>query len=239
MTDAAAAAHEENAPGHAPGHAAGDAGELTRLASLVREHQRAAGATDTAWCRRHPGLGSTKTYVRICRGEVEELDLSRWLADYRAALALLDATSGAGDQEQIYDDLGPALALRAAVTAAMRESSNRRLVLMVAEPGMGKTSAARAVKSRYGARVALTEADETWKDSPGAMLTGLGADLGLRGMPVGLGARVDAVCRKLNETRTCLILDEAHHLGPRTLNLVKTLLNRTPGEFVFLCLPTL
>lgn len=236
-TEAETEAQDEGAG--QPPHAGGEAAELVRLAAVLREHQRAVGATDAAWCRRHPGLGSTKTYVRICRGETGELDHARWLADYRAVLALLDAVAGAGEQEEIYADLGPALALRAAVTGAMRECSNRRLVLMVAEPGMGKTSAARAVRERYGARVALSEADETWKDSPGAMLTGLGSDLGLRGMPVGLGARVDAVCRKLAETRTCLIIDEAHHLGPRTLNLVKTLLNRTPGEFVFLCLPTL
>jgi superfamily II DNA or RNA helicase len=36
-----------------------------------------------------------------------------------------------------------------------------------------------------------------------------------------------------------IILDEAHHMGPRCMNVIKTLVNRTPGEFVLMGIPSL
>jgi DNA transposition AAA+ family ATPase len=58
-------------------------------------------------------------------------------------------------------------------------------------------------------------------------------------MPASAADRLSLVIERLQTSRTALIIDEAHHLGPRALNLVKTLINQTPGEFVFLCLPSL
>ena len=39
--------------------------------------------------------------------------------------------------------------------------------------------------------------------------------------------------------RRCLVIDEAHHMGVKCLNQLKTFINRTPGEFVLLTYPTL
>ena len=43
----------------------------------------------------------------------------------------------------------------------------------------------------------------------------------------------------LKERRLVLIINEAHHLGPRGLNMVKTLLNQTPTVIVLECIPAL
>lgn len=213
--------------------------ELLKIAQAIRERQRATGASDNAWVRKYPGLGSTKTYAKLIAGDTASLDPDRWIVDYRAVESLLDALEGGEQEEPLYDDLTPVVALRAALSGAMREESNRRLVLVVGEPGMGKTTAARMVAGRYGARVILAEADELWKESPAAMLGGLLRALGVREFPASGEARKVLLLERLRTTRTCLVIDEAHHLGPRTLNLVKTILNQTPGEIVFLCLPTL
>lgn len=213
--------------------------ELLRIAQAIRERQRATGASDNAWVRKYPGLGSTKTYIKLVNGDAASLDSDRWIVDYRAVESLLDALEGEGGEEPLYDDLDPVVALRAAITAAMREESNRRLVLMVGEPGAGKTTAARLAAGRFGARVILAEADETWKENVGAMLGGLLRALGVTELPGTHEGRKNLLIERLRVTRRCLVIDEAHHLGPRTLNLVKTLINQTPGEFVFLCLPTL
>mgnify|MGYP005851965893 CR=1 FL=1 len=212
--------------------------ELVLLAGEIATKQGAAGASDTAWVRRYPGLGSTKTYKLIQRGEIGGLDPDRWLLDYRAVAELLDSV-GPEAEEPLYADLSPVQRLATALAEAMRESSNRRLVLVTGEPGMGKTTAARLVAGRWGQRVVLAEAEETWRDSISAMLGGLLRALGVRQLPMSAADRLEAVRARLCSSRTALIIDEAHHLGPRALNLVKTLINQTPGEFVFLCLPTL
>jgi hypothetical protein len=35
------------------------------------------------------------------------------------------------------------------------------------------------------------------------------------------------------------VIDEAHHMGPKTLNMVKSIINQTPGEVVALAMETL
>lgn len=212
--------------------------ELVRIAAEIAARQAGAGVSDVAWCRRYPGLGSTKTYKLIQRGELGGLDPERWLLDYRAVSELLESV-GAEAEEPLYDDLAPVARLAAALMEAMRETSNRRLVLVTGDPGMGKTTAAKLVAGRWGQRVVLAEAEETWRDSIPAMLGGLLRALGVRHMPPSAADRLSLVIERLQTSRTAVILDEAHHLGPRTLNVVKTLINQTPGEFVFLCLPSL
>ena len=39
--------------------------------------------------------------------------------------------------------------------------------------------------------------------------------------------------------RRCVMIEEAHHMGVRCLNQLKTLVNCTPGEFVLFAYPTL
>lgn len=212
--------------------------ELVRIAAEIAARQGEAGISDVAWCRKFPGLGSTKTYKLIQRGELGGLDPERWLVDYRAVAELLDSV-GPEAEEPLYDDLSPVARLAAALAEAMRETSNRRLVLVTGDPGMGKTTAAKLVAGRWGQRVVLAEAEETWRDSIPAMLGGLLRSLGVRHMPPSAADRLSLVLERLQASRTAIILDEAHHLGPRTLNVIKTLINQTPGEFVFLCLPSL
>jgi DNA transposition AAA+ family ATPase len=50
---------------------------------------------------------------------------------------------------------------------------------------------------------------------------------------------LDEVVKRLQQPRRCLAIDEAHHLCPEGLNLVKYLVNNTPGEFILVALPSL
>jgi hypothetical protein len=211
-------------------------------ARQIRDWQTKRGISDSELCRKYSGLGSTKTYKRILEGDLEELDLERWAVEYEQVLTLLDLESQAAVlEEPIYDDLWHVTASRLAVVDAMRERGNNRLVIIEGPSGSGKSTAARCLAGRLGRKFVLCEADETWHGpSVGPMLAGLLRALGVKVESYSCAdSRLMKILDLMNQTPICLAIDEAHHLGPRTLNLVKTVLNRTPCQVVFLCIPTL
>lgn len=214
--------------------------QLIELAQRVRDWQQQAGLSDAELCRRFTGLGSTKTFKRILDGDLAELDGERWVTDYQQVLALIEiASQNVAGAAPIYDDLRHMTITRLAVTDAMQESGNNRLVIVEGPSGSGKSTAGRALAARFGRKIILAEADETWKDSLSAMLGGMLRACGVKEIPQSADARKTRLIEHLTGTPSCLVVDEAHHLGPRTLNLVKTILNQTRCQFVFLCIPTL
>lgn len=217
-----------------------EAAELRQLAAQVRDHQEAKKISDSALVRKFADLGSTKTFTRILAGDLAELDLERQLANYRSVWALIEASGDeAGREEELYDDLKPARELKRAFLSTMKEKGNARLILVEGDTGSGKTSARRLLIGRYGTRLLLIEATVAWADKPSAMLGAILTATGEKELPPATMDRFNRVVEKLNLSRRALIIEEAHHLGVRLLNLLKTLINSTPGEFILLAYPTL
>ena len=216
-------------------------GELFSLAEKIRESQLEQKLTDSAICRKFTGLGSTKTYQRIReRKNLDELDLESWLLNYRAVWALIEGgTAEEEPHEEFYEDLTPVLKLKRAINGAMKASGNDRLVIMEADTGSGKSTSRKLVERKYGQRVVFIEACVAWNDSPAAFLAEILRTFGQKHPPMITMKRLEIVLAVLNSTRTCLIIEEAHHFGPRCLNMLKSLINQTPGEFVLLTLRTL
>lgn len=214
--------------------------ELAALAGAIHDYQLRREYSDSEMLRRFPGLGSTKTYKRILADDMAELDLDNQLANYRSAWALIESI-GEDDAkaEDIYDDLYPVVQLRRVLLETMREAGTARVVLVQGHPGSGKSFAARAMMTRYGQRMLYIEASDLWGDNPLALLGAVLRAMGVRDLQQGGEWRLEAVVERLRATRRCVFVDEAHHLGPRCLNTVKTLVNQTPGEFVLMTLPTL
>ena len=224
----------------------GDQRELFDLAHKIRAYQEetrnadGSRVSDGQMCGRFAGLGSTRQYTRILSGDMGEVNVGANLASYRAMWNLIEMMQNSeAEDDPLYDDLSFVVDLRKACADAMREKGLTRYVHMQAPQGSGKTTAAAMLKARYGARVVLAEANEIWKENMGAALSGLLIALGVKNPPVAMSAKFERLVERLNETRVCLVIDEAHHLGPKTLNLIKSLINQTPGEFVLLAMGTL
>jgi type II secretory pathway predicted ATPase ExeA len=213
---------------------------LTITATRIRDWQQRRGISDTELCKRFAGLGSTKTFKRILEGDTAELDLERWFVEYEQVWTLMELESISAEQEEpIYDDLRHMLAARLAVQDAMAEKGNNRLVIIEGPSGSGKTTAARSLAARFGRKVVLAEADETWKESLNSMLGGILRAIAVREIPASAEARKTKLISALKASPVCLVIDEAHHLGPRTLNLVKTIINQSRCQVVFVCIETL
>ncbi len=212
--------------------------ELQDLARKVQEFQVARKLSDSALAKLIPSIGSTKTYKRILAGDLKELDLENQLHGYRGACAFIESTGG--DQrveEDLYDDLYPVIQLRRAFFESTRDAGVARVTFLLGPSGSGKTSARKLLIEKYGQRILTIEATVAWNDSPQAMLAAILSEFGKKDVP--FVDRLNHTIELLNKARRCLAIEEAHHLGPRCLNLVKTLVNQTTAEFILLAIDTL
>ncbi len=218
--------------------------ELKQLCQEARDYQERHKLSTAQLIRKFQGLGSDKTLGLLASGDPEklaDLDVERWLVDYRAVANLMRAMEDRAEQEDpVYDDFHPVTQLRLAVMEAMRETGNNRFVLVLGPSGSGKSTAAMMLQAKWGTRrIVVVQADESWKKNLPPMLDALLRALGNSHPPRGAAHKVEEVVKKLTVGRVCLVIDEAHHMGPPNLNMIKTLINRTPGEFVLLAMDSL
>ncbi|MBR1836413.1 MAG: ATP-binding protein [Kiritimatiellae bacterium] len=216
--------------------------ECQALARKMTGYGEARGWSLAKLCREFPALGSERTLRDMRDGRFEGYDLTARLADLRAAAALAEELAEEQGErgEATYDSLLIVEAVRRACLTAMRSWGSNRVVVVQGPSGVGKTTALRIVSGKYGRRIATVEASDAWGDKPAALLRAILRALGHEGnLPASTVDRLEAVQETLTRSRTCVCIDEAHHLGPHCLNTVKTLVNTTPGEFVLLAIPTL
>jgi DNA transposition AAA+ family ATPase len=213
--------------------------ELQDLARKVQEFQVARKLSDSALAKMLPSIGSTKTYKRILGGDLKELDLENQLNSYRAAVAFIESMGGdEREEEALYDDLYPVIHLRRAFFETMREVGGMaRVIFLLGPSGSGKSSARKLLIEKYGQRLITIEANVAWNDSPQAMLGSILAQFGKKDVP--FTDRLNVTIEQLSRSRRCLCIEEAHHLGPRCLDLTKTLVNQTPAEIIIIALDTL
>lgn len=216
------------------------ANELVGLAARIRSWQEARKLSDNELLRRMPGLGSTKTYTRIQKGDVAELDLERWVTEYRAVLALIESLSGRErGEEQLFPDVSTVYHLHRAIVEVLEEKSLRRVILLEGDSGLGKSSALTLTQRKYGQRILVLEATQVWQDNPNSLLGAILDELGVRDQPTSRDGKFRVVLNKLRDRRVMLAIDESHHLGPNCLDTLKTLINQTQVEVLLLALPTL
>lgn len=214
--------------------------EIVELAGKLADYAARKGWSLGKLCREYPGLGSDRTFRDLSAGRLEGYDGEAQLRNLRAAWAIIEEVAGDAAIEPVFDDLSTVQALRRACIAAIKSWGSNRVVIVQGASGTGKTTAIRIIAGRYGQRVAVCEAAEVWNDKPAAMLGAMLRALGHEGnLPHGAMARMESAQQRLSISRRCMVVDEAHHMGPKCLNTIKTLVNTTPGEFVLVAIPTL
>lgn len=216
--------------------------ECQALARKMAAYGEARGWGLAKLAREFPAVGSERALRDMRDGRFEGYNLDSQLANLRAAVALAEelAEENPATGEQTYDTLLTVEAVRRACLTAMKSWGTNRVVVVQGPSGVGKSTALRIVAGRYGRRVAVLEASDAWGDKPAALLGAILRAIGHEGnLPQSAADRLEMARERLNVSRTCVCVDEAHHLGPHCLNVLKTLVNLTPGEFVLLAIPTL
>lgn len=216
-----------------------DASALKDIAQRVREYQERKGLSDSGMLRKFAALGSTTTYKKILDGKIEDLDLEKWLTNYRAVIALIESTKDDEVEEELYSDLVGAAELKRVFLETSTTQSIARFILVEGDTGTGKSGCKKLLLKQYGMRFINIEGTVAWGDRPMAMLGEILTALGVKELPIAENERLLKTIEKLKESRRGMLVDEGHHLGPRCLNTLKTLINQTPGEVVLFAMKTL
>ena len=229
---------------------------IQRLRALAREaknYQIERGWTDTQLCREIGHLGSTKTFTRILddADTLDELNIDKQLNSYEAALEHITARREKDKlAEPEYDDFGNVVNSRAAVLRAITEDSIARFVVIEGENGCGKDAVKNALLKKHQKTAIAVEANEFWRESLGVPIRAIIDKLSLvrmadeeSGQPFQLprypAEQQEELFKELRKRKRILIINEGHHMGPRGLNLIKSIINQTPTVVIFLCIPAL
>ena len=218
--------------------------DLHQVATIINEHKLSRGWSMTELMRHHggsEGLGSDKTLNKILAHDFSEMKVEKKLEDYRRVLNLLQDTANSAEEgpEPVFGEFVGAALVRAGLVRAMNTTTMARIGIVEGDSGMGKSSILAVVRGIYGKRIVEVQARRAWNDSPAAFLGQILRDLGEsegKGRAVARQRKAEEV---LATRRTCLAIEEAHHLGPRCLDVLKTLINVTRTEAVLFAIPTL
>ena len=214
--------------------------ELIEVAAKIAAWGESHGMSRAQIVRNFTDLGSEKSFRDISAGQLEGYNAENQLTKYRAVYATMEELANQGGEEQIFDDLGTVVKIRRAFLGVVKATGTNRVLIVQGESGGGKTTAVGLLRGKYGTgRISYVEASDVWADSPNAFLGAILRALGVTELPAGRVQRLEEVQSRLGISRRCLVIDEAHHLGPHCLNTVKTLVNTTPGEFILVAIPTL
>lgn len=222
---------------------------LTQLRALAREvqnYQIERDWSDSKLCKEIAHVGSTKTYKRILdeTDELDELNIETQIRNYTAAVEYIKAMRQKDRPvEIIYPDFTNIMEVRAAVGRAVMEDEDcvARLVIVEGFTATGKDESLKHLLKCWPNKAVTTEASELWRDSLNAPTAAFYRMLGLSlsKMPRYPAERVDEITQELKKRKLVVLINEAHHMGLRGLNMIKTLINTTPTVFVLFCHPTL
>lgn len=219
--------------------------QLRAAAAAIETYRADLGMSKAALLTRFPELGTDKTYGKIIAGDLSELKIEeRWLPAYQDVWARINGSEGDFDGGLLPDLSGPMGTVRAYLETR-EETGNSRFILILGDSGIGKTSAIDILKSKpYGAFIHVAEACEIWKDKRGKgtaapLLREIGTAIGLTDLPAGRDKLKDTVVKALKLRRRCVVVEEAHHLCPEGINILKTLINLTPVIIIATAMPIL
>lgn len=227
--------------------------ELRQLAGDAQTYQLEREWSDAKICKEIAQLGSTKTYKRILdeTDSLDEMNVETQLKNYRAAadmIKVLRTKDRAPEPE--YEDFTNVTESLSAVASAIAEESISRFVVIEGENGTGKDAVKNALLKRWPNIIVAVEANELWRESNNIPLADIINALDIRRkkdedsgqkfiMPHYPAARLELILEELQKRKLILLINEMHHMGPRGLNMLKTLINRTPVVPVGLCIPKL
>jgi len=216
-------------------------GQLDVLRDL-QQIQAEAGLSDGKFAAQHLTI-SASTWSRI-QGGVYAADAATAFTTLAGNLRVIRIERARGAKltgGTAFHEIEPHKAvINAIVSARLKAATDpERLVVFLAPSGGGKTRLGREITVMFGGY--YVEATESWRDSYFSALCAIGRSVGVNESELLAGRELaeQKVINRFKARRTVLVIDEGEYFGPRTMNLLKMLLNQTETVIVLLAIPAL
>lgn len=211
-----------------------DEAEIFAVARDIQNWQRGCSMSDVKLMKLYPALGSAKTFRKLCNEDSASLIVEDWLPKYRSVKKLIDDGLDQRAEQTIYDDLGTSSSLIEMGAKLLNHRGLNRILFVEGDSGSGKTFALSALARRHPGMVVKLEGSVAWSSPCAFLMSSLSAVTGadvdtLPNHFLKLQSRLTA---ELQQRRVLLMIDESQHLSGPGLNVLKWLVNNTPGAFV-------
>ena len=210
--------------------------EIRAIVARLEDVQRSRKLSDRQLVDEYPDLGSTKTWrQRLVAGAYGDLNLDRLLGRLRRIGQTLD---GGTPDEVFYADSPFASEMRARLGQLERQTTDRRILAVLAANGTGKSSFARWAVSQARTSRAVVRVRPTWRNKPLHICLGiaraLGSDIETSSPAV---AEQEVVSLLRGQPRTVFV-DQAHEGGVAVMHLLRGFIDETPARFGYLAYNT-
>ncbi len=209
-----------------------DWAEASGIVARLVEVQKARKLSDRDLVGEYPELGSSKTWrQRLIGGSGDGLNPERTLAKLRRIAVVLE---GGTPDAVFFASLPFAREVIARLTLLERSTTDRRILVVLAPNGTGKTTTARWAVSQSRSTRAYCRLRPGWRNKGVHIANGIARALGAEDP---LSSPADAEQRLISllsgQPRT-VFLDQAHEGGPALMHLLRALVDETPSRFCYL-----
>ena len=206
--------------------------EMRGIVSRIQEIQTHRKLSDRALIDNYPDLGSPKTWrSRLIPGTGDGLNPERTLASLRKITVFLD---GGTPDAVFFEGMPFAQQVITRLTLLERCTTDRRILVVLAPNGSGKTTVARGAVNQSRASRAYCRLRPGWKNKEVHICNGIARALG-DSKPLASAAEAeDRLVALLTAERKTLFLDQAHEGGSALMHLLRVLVDETPSRFVYL-----
>lgn len=204
--------------------------EATPIVERLKEIQAREHLSDRALVDLYPDLTSARTWGRWKAGEWGASNPERALMRLRRIVALLDGGTPVDERYALpfYREL------RRKVDGIECTTTDRRILVVLAPNGVGKTTGARWLEDQARAKRKYCRMWPAWRNKELHIICGI---LRALGEESSFGAAADAerkLVSVLASLPITLFLDQAHEGGPALMHLLRMLVDETPSRFVYI-----
>jgi hypothetical protein len=204
--------------------------EARAIVSRLVKIQGASGWSDSRMVETYPELGSQRSWARWRAGDYSRSHPARTLMRLRRISAQVDG----GTPPEDVIELPFLRELRKRVAFLERTTTDRRVLVVLAPNGTGKTTAARKLVDERRECRRYCRLRPGWRNKEFHIARGLLRAIGVADDAGNAAEAEERLVEVLSSAPSTVFLDQAHEGGAALMHLVRCLVDETPSRFVYL-----